>query len=462
MSIADRMESALGSPAALEALYRAAVAAGDAPAFAAELARRHALAPSDPLLAAWFERLRPGDEVAAPTESPLDPADDQVPDERPARRRQWKLALLLSVGLSIVYSIMGGSHDPPMRLMFAWGPAAAVALMAFLHLGLSRPVAATVASSPPSAWGRALPAFLVLIAITIAAFLGTAGGTEPDGMDLLMLIHLPALAWLALGWSILGNRAAASESFAGVHKSIEAVVTAGLLAGTGVVFAMMTFALFAAISIDLPDIVKRFLMCGGPGFIPVLAVATVYDPDRSPLAQHSGHGIGSVIFTAGRLFLPVTLLVLVVYVFAIPFKFWEPFHDRDVLIVYNTLLFAVMVLIVTATPLRPGSLASRHEKLLRRGIVAVASLTLLVSLYAMAAVLYRAAQGGLTMNRLTVIGWNTVNIATLALLVFRQARDGPADWVAGCHRTFRVGLVGYAAWTLFVLVGIPLLWRNRS
>jgi hypothetical protein len=126
------------------------------------------------------------------------------------------------------------------------------------------------------------------------------------------------------------------------------------------------------------------------------------------------------------------------------------------------LLFAVMALLVTATPSHPGSLAPRYETLLRRGIVAVAALALLVGLYAMAAVVYRTAQGGLTMNRLAVIGWNTVNIATLSLLLYRQARDGPSGWVAACHRTFRVGLVGYAIWTLFVLVVIPLLWRNRA
>ena len=39
--------------------------------------------------------------------------------------------------------------------------------------------------------------------------------------------------------------------------------------------------------------------------------------------------------------MPLTLIVLVVYLAFIPFRFWEPFQNRDVLIIYNGMLFAV-------------------------------------------------------------------------------------------------------------------------
>lgn len=44
---------------------------------------------------------------------------------------------------------------------------------------------------------------------------------------------------------------------------------------------------------------------------------------------------------------------------------------------------------------------------------------MLVSLYASAIILYRTWQGGLTPNRLTVIGWNLINMALLVMLLYK-------------------------------------------
>ena len=83
--------------------------------------------------------------------------------------------------------------------------------------------------------------------------------------------------------------------------------------------------------------------------------------------------------------------------------------------------------------------ASGAQTWLRRGVIALAALALLVSLYALAAILYRTVNGRLTPNRLLFIGWNVVNIAILALLLIRQARAGRARWLPAMHRTFAIG-----------------------
>jgi hypothetical protein len=71
----------------------------------------------------------------------------------------------------------------------------------------------------------------------------------------------------------------------------------------------------------------------------------------------------------------------------------------------------------------------------------------------------RTAPGGLTPNRLTVIGWNVVNLVTLLLLLLRQLRAGREGWVRALHATFGEGLALYALWTAFVLVALPHLAR---
>jgi multisubunit Na+/H+ antiporter MnhF subunit len=52
-----------------------------------------------------------------------------------------------------------------------------------------------------------------------------------------------------------------------------------------------------------------------------------------------------------------------------------------------------------------------------------------VSLHALAAVVYRTFQGELTPNRLTVIGWNGINIGILVSLIVTQLRAGREGWV---------------------------------
>jgi hypothetical protein len=273
-----------------------------------------------------------------------------------------------------------------------------------------------------------------------------------------MLFHLPLLAWAGIGAYVLWDQDAPAQRFAFLTKSLETLITGGLFLIAGGVFSAITLALFRALSIEPPEYVLRLFAAGGSGLIPVLALAAVYAPEHSPLAQSFSQGISRLIATIMRLLLPLTLLVLVVYSLFIPFNFWEPFQNRDVLIVYNAMLFAVMGLLLGATPVHAGDLPDVQGIWLRRGIMAVAALAGLVSLYALAAILYRTWQGGWTPNRLIVTGWNAVNIGVLAMLLYKQGRMAPPGWVSALHETFHVGANLYIVWALVVVLSIPWLF----
>jgi hypothetical protein len=72
---------------------------------------------------------------------------------------------------------------------------------------------------------------------------------------------------------------------------------------------------------------------------------------------------------------------------AIPFYFSAPFENRDVLIVYNLMLFAIVGLLIGALPIQGGELSPDLQRVLRIGIVAVAGLAVPVSLHALSAVI---------------------------------------------------------------------------
>lgn len=440
MSLVQDIAAAQGDPRHLEELYQQAQQRGESAQFAAEIERLSTSSPDDVLLAAWRYRLQPAPATAA----------GRTQD----RRILWQAAIPLGLLLSIAYWFflkeeMTLANKIP-YFLYVWAPVAAVALIAFLVLG-----AGGRASVP-----RAVAAGAV--ALALAAYAMWLSPNERVDYGLLSILHLPILAWAAVGVCVAGPGANNDERFAFLIKSAEAVVTGGLYGGAAMLFIGVSTALFEAIGIEIFSYDELMRVIGSLvlGLIPVLAVATVYDPAFAPLEQRFEEGLSKLIATLGRFFLPPTVMVAVIYVLSIPFNFWRPFEERDVLISYNVMLFAVMALLVFATPVVLQGLSTALATWLRRGILTVAALAVLVSVYAMSATVYRTWQGGLTINRTMIIGWNLINIGILIHLLYTQRRAGQEDWLARIQRTARLGMIGYVAWSIALVVAIPWLFAQ--
>ncbi|MDI7274842.1 MAG: hypothetical protein QME94_02575, partial [Anaerolineae bacterium] len=274
----------------------------------------------------------------------------------------------------------------------------------------------------------------------------------------LMLLHLPLAAWIAVVLSLLGVRPGREPLFAVLAKSVEVLITGGVFAVVTIIFVAITAGMLSQLGVSIrPDISIR-LVGAALGALPVLAVATVYDPEREPLDQTFEQGVGHLLATITRLLLVPASVVLVVVLGLIPFSFMRPFADRGLLIAYNAMLFAVMALVLGAAPMRGEGLTARYVRALRWGITAVAALAVLVSLYAMSATVYRTVQGGLTPNRMTVIGWNAINIVILGALAAGQLRCREDDWLAALHAVFARGAAAYVVWATFLILATPLIF----
>jgi len=390
--------------------------------------------------------------------SPATPTREPAPGSAP--HAAWPLAIMLSIALGIVFRLttwhsMGVTFLPG----YVWGPAAGVAILLYLWLARGRLRAAGTVEGETASPGPAQVAWAVLV---ITGFVTNALTFAPErlgSLALLSAIHLPALTWLVMGVVVLGRVEDPLERFATVVKSIEVLVTGAIYAGVVVIFSGVTVGLLMALQVKIPPPVVPWTFAFLLGLIPVLAVASVYDPRLRPAAQRFGGGVTRIFLIVARLFLPLTLLVLLLVAVILPTRFGVLSENRETLLIFNAMLFAVMLLIVGATPLRADDLAPRAGTWLRRGIAAVALTAAVISAYALVAILSRTAQGGLTVNRLTVIGWNVVNLAALFLLLLRQLRPGRGGWVRALHAAFGEGLALYALWTAFVLVALPHLAR---
>lgn len=449
MSYLPTIQEAADNPEQLEIAYRQAVKAGGEEAFAEAVEASYAQSKDNLLLAAWHYRL----------------ARAAIMVKRRAIAWGWALPVGALNGLLIWLLSDGRRFSIETR-----NPLTGQAY------GLSIPVVALLA----------LPVSVALISLfltlagkrgwvrLVAVALGLAGAAAYVLLLLpriwprlfqeqylnLMVLHLGLLAWAGAGIIVLARRRDRQSRFAFLAKSLEAFVAAGLLAICGGLFTAITFGLFNALGIELPELVTRLFIAGGGGLIAVVAVALVYDPSVDPAEQSFDEGPSKIVALLLRLLLPLSVVMLLVYLCFIPFNWREPFENRDVLLTFNAMLFAAVALLVGVTPLREDELGENSQNWLRRGVVALAALALLISLYALAAILDRTISDRVTPNRLLFIGWNIVNIAVLITLLVEQARAGRVRWVQAMHRTFGVAMALYLVWSLAGLLAVPWLFRG--
>lgn len=438
MDLYEKIQQSENDAKKIEEIFAQSIQDATVGDFQSAINRVHEESSSNLLFAAWFYRLKSSSRDVDPT--------------KPGKIN-WLAAVVIALITALVF---WGISDPdwmiydylPVIILF-WAPIAAIGGLSFLFLTSREGVK------------RALiigTTLLLSVGYVILMSRGLVDWNEEDYL-ILMIIHIPLLAWISLGYHVLGKKSSSNRRFSFLIKSVEVIITAGLYLMAGVAFGMITMGLFQAIGITLNDVLMRLIIAGGFGLLPVLALATIYDPTNKPEDQDFEQGLSKFIATMMRLLLPLTIVVLVVYLIVIPFRFMEPFNNRDVLIVYNVLLFAIMGLLLGASPIKPETLNEKTRNYLRIGILVVAILTTLVSVYAMSATVYRTFLGGITINRMTIIGWNIINISLLGSLIFFFIRNGKENWVVSIRKVFRYATNAYVLWSVFLLLAIPLLFR---
>ena len=430
----------------LEQVYHAALKAGETDAFKQAIDDNHIIAPDNLLYAAWFHRLK----------------YSAVQAKSFAIAWAWVIPLAVFNGLlfwwlsddsrymiEMVGTRQGGARDfLPAILLLAAPLSAAFALIYLTAIGRKRwRLSALIGIIPVAAGAYALLTY-------------PQAGTRPfqEQYLSLMIMHLPLLAWAGVGAFLIAEHRDSANRFAFLIKSLEVFIMGGLFVIAGGLFTAITVSLFTALDVDFPELVQRLFIAGGGGLIPVVSIAVIYNPTVPPAEQAFNEGLSKLVALLMRILLPLTLLVLTVYLAFIPFNFREPFDNRDVLIIYNSMLFAVIALLVGATPVSLADISPRLGRWLCLGIIAVATLALIVSLYALAAILYRTALDRLTLNRLTFIGWNVINIGLLLLVLLFQARVKAGRWLQGLFRAYSAGTVVYAVWSLAMILALPWLF----
>ncbi len=408
------IQSNLGNPHQLETLYRT-----NKPAFKSAFNALYPQVQDNLLAEVWHQRLNYGPE-------------DQ-PWGTPAERVFVVAASLVAALLAKLPALL--SLDP--ELFFSRNAGFVVFPILIAWFAWKNSV-----SLKTGAW-------LTGLILASILFINTLAPGQTSDTLLLSCLHLPLCLWALLGFTFGGGRFRAGLNWLGfLRYNGELAVIIALLLISGGLTTAITLGLFKLIGWDIETVYFNYVVTCGLAAVPIVGTF---------LVQTQPTLVNRVSPVIARLFSPVALVMLVVYLVATLFSGKNPYQDRDFLVLFNALLLGVMALIFfsvaeTTTGGRPSS-----QVLI---LFLLSMVTLLVNGIALSAVLFRIAEWGITPNRAAILGANLLMLVHLVYVATRL-------WGVLTRRT-DIALVGksmaiflpiYGLWSAIVTFLFPLIFK---
>lgn len=425
-------------PHLLEVTYRTALGNETTQLFRSAMGKRLAQQPDNPLVLAWAARLDlPAPDTSARTDSE-ETGGGAAGGKKPSL---WPAAIFWAFVTGVGMAFLPLPDTALSVLWTAWSPMIAAGVALYL---------ASLAPRRRKILLSSIPALALAWAITFSL-----SHAADESVATLSALHLPLLVWGLLGAAmVFGEENPATQMYAYIVKSLEVILTGGIYFAAMMLFIGLTIGIFSALDVDLPEALLERTFMWGTGAVPILAVASVYAPGAAPAAQDFGAGLAQTLQILTRLLLVPALFVLAVYLaIFIPMNFFAAFEERNVLIVYNATIVAIVALIAAATS---GSTMGA-DRILFYGVLCLTLLTALLNLYALAAIVSRTLELGFTPNRHAVLGWNVITLVMLVAMASRAWRAKGKHWVESLRATIATVTVLPLLWAAWIVAALPLI-----
>lgn len=298
---------------------------------------------------------------------------------------------------------------------------------------------------------RRLVGTMVALLIGATIYLNLLPDRSNSQTIVLACIHMPFFFWSLLGIAFLGG---AWRDLKGrmsyVRYNGELLIYSTVILIGGMVLTGLTFALFGLIDLRIEEWYIKNVVVYGSIAAPIVATLLVdrIVGDRFKIAP-----------LLARVFTPLFLLTVLVYLMAMILNQKSPFTDRDFLIAFNVLLLIVLGLCVFSITGRGLKETAGVVDFTNIGLVSV---TLAVDVIALAAILFRLTSYGFTPNRVAVLGANLLAFGHLAGILWHYVgfirRKSDLDHL---DRWIVRYIPAYTTWTLVVAVGFPLVLRFK-
>jgi hypothetical protein len=263
---------------------------------------------------------------------------------------------------------------------------------------------------------------------------------------LLSSLHMVFIMWALLGAAYMGfSFSARDKQMQFLRRNGDVIVLTGIIIICGMFLTALTAGLFQAIGIKLPEFVFENIAKYGVSASPIVA---------NYMVESSPKIINKVTPFISKIFTPLILILMTVFIVALTFFSKDPFNNRQELIVFNVLLAVNMAVIVFSFSGNSPANSFQNKVLLFLSAEA-----LIINLVALSAIVYRLFAFGITPNRLAVLGANVlmfINLIIIALKLFGYLRS-KTDTQA-VHRSMTMILPWYTAWAVIAAFVFPLVF----
>ena len=264
----------------------------------------------------------------------------------------------------------------------------------------------------------------------------------------LACIHLLLVLWSVLGYAFVGGKKNGVEQRLGFLKyNGDLVVITALILISGGIITGITIGLFSLIGFNIERFWFDYVVIFGLAAVPLVGTY---------LTRTNPQLVGKVSPVIARIFSPVVLVILIVYLGAMIYSGKDPYNDREFLMIFNALLIGVMALIFFSVA------ETSRETRSKSGIwilFLLSGVTIIVNGIAISAILFRIAEWGITPNRAAVLGANLlilINLFMVTAQLFRVISKGTDTH--GVGQAIAVYLPVYLIWAAIVTFLFPLIF----
>jgi len=265
---------------------------------------------------------------------------------------------------------------------------------------------------------------------------------------ILSCLHLLLFLWSILGFTFVGEKRNNDEKRLSFLKyNGDLVVMTTLIVIAGGILTGVTIGLFSLIGFDIQRFYFENIVIFG---LPAAPIFGTYITQTNPQL------VGKVSPVIAKIFSPLVLVMLVIYLVAIVYSGKDPYNDRDFLLIFNALLIGVMAIIFFSVA-ETSRASKSHMEIWVLSLLSV--LTVIVNCIALSAILFRISELGITPNRAAVLGGNVlilVNLFFVTAQFFRiLSKKGDINAVRKAITSY---LPIYFLWTIIVTFIFPLIF----
>jgi hypothetical protein len=212
----------------------------------------------------------------------------------------------------------------------------------------------------------------------------------------------------------------------------------------------ITIGLFSLIGFDIEKFYFEYVVVFG---LPAVPIVGTY------LTRTNPQLVGRVSPVIARIFSPLVLVMLIIYLIAIVYARKDPYNDREFLLMFNALLIGVMAIIFFSVAETSKSTRSQTEIWV---LFLLSVITIIVNGIALSAILFRISEWGITPNRAAVLGGNVlilINLVLVTVELFRVLSNKTN--ITGVGKAISFYLPVYFIWTIIVTFIFPFLFAFK-